>query len=280
MSSFVTNAGTRRGKRSRYGTTTQNTQSSLASHTDSTINTHIYKADTIQPKLRPAVIGNEQSNGLTIQGTHEFSRTGASNPDDRTIPLGTSGERSDGAREDHLNRPEFPINLNARGILTFPDPIKIKAIEGDVSIKGNLAITGEVTSVSSIPISFISTLQDTVGGFVTQTTSTGIQTPVNNNMAHLYININWSASGMGAAQAVQISGLPALKEGIFTLHGLAGIAVTKIGAHIVGVVDTDGNTTMELYQVDNTTHGPLIAVLGADVSAPGQMIVDAMVRLH
>ncbi len=228
MSSFVTNAGTRRGKRSRYGTTTQNTQSSLASHTDSTINTHLHKADTIRPKLRHAVIGNEQSNGLTIQGTHEFARIGASNPDDRTIPLGTSGERSDGAREDHLNRPEFPINLNARGILTFPDPIKIKAIEGDVSIKGNLNVAGEIASISSIPISFTPTLQDTVGGFVTQTMSVGTQTPIGNNMTHLYINIAWNASGLGAAQAVQISGLPALKEGIFAIHGLLGIAVTAV----------------------------------------------------
>jgi len=71
-----------------------------------------------------------------------------------------------------------------------------------------------------------------------------------------------------------------LKEGIFAIHGLLGIAVTAVGSHMIGVVVNDGNTTMELYQVDNTTHGAIIAVVGADISTPGQIVIDGMARLN
>ena len=279
MSSFVTNAGTRRGKRSRYGTTTQNTQSSVASHTDSTINTHLHKADTIRPKLRHAVIGNEQSNGLTIQGTHEFSRTGASNPDDRTIPLGTSGERSDGAREDHLNRPDFPVRLNARGLLTFPDPIKIPVIEGNMHVKGTLSATSIETPAATVT-TFTPVLTDALGNFVTQTTSEGILTSQHGDVGHLKISIIWSANALAAAEVLTITGLPSLKEGIYLVHGVTGMAVNNIGAHFIAVVDNDGDTLMSLHEVNNTTFAVQTPLTGSQTTTAGQLVINDIVRTH
>ena len=273
MSSFVTNAATRRGKRTRYGTTAQNTQSSLASLTDSTINTHLNIADTIRPKLRHAVIGNETSNGLTIQGTHEFPRMGASNPDNRTIPLGTSGERSDGAREDHLNRPEFPVRLNARGILTFPDPIKIKAIEGDLEVKGTLSaktITGTTSSTSFTPV-----LEDDIGNLATLTTASGLVTTVG-DLVFLQISLIWSASAIASAGKIQIIDLPAMKEGTFLIHAVKGLAVNNVGAHFIGVINNDGDTIMSLHEVNNTTFAAQSFVTGAQHDVTGQLIVNGM----
>jgi hypothetical protein len=279
MSSFVTNAGTRRGKRSRYGTTIQNTKSSLASHTDSTINPRLHKTDTIQPKLRHAVIGNEQSNGLTIQGTHEFHRLGPSNPDDRTIPLGTSGEDAAGWKTlDRLNRPDFPITLNARGILTFPDPIKIKSIEGDLDIQGTLTARTIVTP--DTVTTFTPVLTDALGNFVTQTTSDGVLTSQHGDTGHLKISIIWSANALAAAEVLTITGLPSLKEGIYLVHAVAGMAVDNIGAHFIAVVDNDGDTLMSLHEVNNTTFAAQSPLIGSQTTTAGQFIIDAVVRSH
>jgi hypothetical protein len=280
MSSFVTNAATRRGKRARYGTTTQNAQSSLASHTDSTINTHLYKADTIRPKLRHAVIGNEQSNGLTIQGTHEFSRTGASNPDNRTIPLGTSGEDSIGRQTlDHLNRPDFPVRLNARGILTFPDPIKVKSIEGDLDVRGVITARSIVTPAATVT-TFTPVLTDALGNLVTQTTSEGVFTSQHGDTGHLKISIIWSANALAAAEVLTITGLPSLKEGIYLVHAVTGMAVNNVGAHFIAVVDNDGDTLMSLHEVNNTTFAAQSPVTGSQTTTAGHFVINDIVRTH
>ena len=277
MSSFSTNAGTRRGKRACYGVSVQNTQVGTASISDSTINKQIIKADTIQRKLQHATIGGDNVNGLTIRGTFEDSRMGATNPDDRTIPLGTSGDSSRLDRaNDTLARPDFPIQLNGKGILTFPQPIKIKAIEGDLNVSGTIT-AGTIGSTSTVT-NFTPVLTDFGGNFVNQTVSIGILEE-SHGIAHITVSIQWDSSASLDGSALEITGLPAMQEQIVLVHGFYGVAVNKVGAHLVGEVDAGTPTVLDLHEVDNTTFAASTRFDGTQVDTAGQLYFSAMVRL-
>ena len=277
MPTFVSNAGTRRGKRSCYGLAARNVDTKSKSAFASRIDTSIITVDSVKPVQQSAVIGNANATGLTIQGSNQVSRLGATNPDDRTIPLGTSGEASNGFREDNLYRPDFPIKLNARGLLSFPDPIKIPTIEGNVHVSGTLT-AGLISTPTAITL-FTPILTDALGNFVTQTTSIGVMSSPHGDTAHMKVSIIWSANALAAAEVLTITGFPPLKEGIYLIHAMAGAAVNNVGGHFVAVVDNDGDTLMSLHEVNNTTFAAQSPMTGSQTTTAGQFVINDIVRL-
>tara|TARA_R110002096_G_scaffold45640_2_gene122403 strand:- start:1801 stop:2637 length:837 start_codon:yes stop_codon:yes gene_type:complete len=278
MPAFVSNAGTRRGKRSCYGLVAQNVDSKPKSAFASRINTSIITADSVQPGQQSAIIGSPNATGLTIQGSNRISRLGATNPDDRTIPLGTSGEASNGFREDNLYRPDFPIKLNARGLLSFPDPIKIPTIEGNLHVSGT--ITAGTITAPTIITNFTPILTDALGNFVTQTTSVGVISSVHGDTAYMKVSIIWSANALAATEVLTITGFPPLKEGIYLIHAMAGAAVNNVGGHFVAVVDNDGDTLVSLHEVDNSTFAAQSPMTGNQTTTAGQFVINGIVRLN
>ena len=275
----VTNGATRQGKRGRYGNYRQQGITTPFSSTNSQISPTITTATNLVPNVSSAVIGHSDANGLTINGTYGFSNKGPSNPDNRDIPIGRSGVNSEGSRPlDRLVRPDFPVRLNARGILTFPDTIKIPSIEGDVGVRGVVTARSFIISETNTP--FTPSLKDMLGNTVTQTLSDGMLTKGAGGLAHLKINIIWSASTLDNASELIIDGLPSLKEGMYLMHAITGMAVNTVGAHFTATVNNDGDTTMILREVDNTTFSSGVAVIGSHTAAQGQFVINDIVRTH
>lgn len=139
MSSFTSNYNTRSSKRAK----------TQGFRTAQELMTGVVNSRTVldpgNPQLRPTrrqtktqstVIGSQESRGLVIRGPMQYDP-------DRDLAL----EQYEGfEREREERKPSYNITHSGIGVLKFPQPIRIPAIEGNVGISGDVHIAGKITA--------------------------------------------------------------------------------------------------------------------------------------
>ena len=117
-------------KSASHGTKSSNT---LARHSANlTLNASGTRASKRQ---RFASIGDSDSSGLIINGTHEAHERLGTNPDDATPPISGRSLRS----------PDYPISFSGLGTPKFTSNIRLAGIDGSTSISENLIVSGDLT---------------------------------------------------------------------------------------------------------------------------------------
>ena len=119
---FISGPAQRRGVRStRVGISQQNAQSSVSGLPAGDNLNQVERATTTR---KYSSIGDPESSGLIIQGTH-YSH----------VNEGQSPPR----------HPDFPISFSGHGIPKFTTPIRLGAIDSNLNVNGNTNINGSLT---------------------------------------------------------------------------------------------------------------------------------------
>ena len=121
MSSFITSAPQRRGnKAARIGNSYSSASSSNAGFPKNK-RTHAELSKNLRSKQRTTIIGDSNSNGLVIQGSHEK-------------------DGHDPNSDAHDRENEFPVIYSGRGVLSFKSPVKISSIDSSTNVNGTLSV--------------------------------------------------------------------------------------------------------------------------------------------
>ena len=161
MSSFITSAPQRRGnKAARIGNSYSSASSSNAGFPKNK-RTHAELSKNLRSKQRTAIIGDSNSNGLVIQGSHEK-------------------DGHDPNSDAHDRENEFPVIYSGRGVLSFKSPVKISSIDSSTNVNGTLSVTEDV--IVGNGITFDNGL-NTMSEYSTGTWTPGFISPGGQNVA-------------------------------------------------------------------------------------------------
>jgi len=275
MSYFVTNNNTRRTKRSRVHHTFPDDTNTVGAvpFSGDTGTGFSFSAQSRDPHLVETTIGSHNSKGLVIVGSSalgDFHHP--TNPDDRDIALGTSGEDGglhDGKPNDTLANPPFPVTFTGPGYLAFQSGFSVPQIIGNTHIRGDLLIDGTLTvrNETTTSLVFAPVIQDALGNELT-----GVAT-VSNYVIHDQIHylealFTWTDFvDLDPTSAIRITGLPTtfsytgLGAPLVLPHG--GIATDFVGGAFHMYTNSGGNY-LELQQIDMTTGAAPVSVLGSN----------------
>lgn len=276
MSSFCTNRATRQGKRSRTeGTSVRNALASGKTPEGENILYNTGMGDSVRrTTLTYTTIGSDTSKGLTIVGGLAYpDHMSGSNPNDREIPLGTSGVSSTlgdtyGVFPDTaISDPEYPIQLSGPGHLKFPQPIAIPVIRGNVHVTG--ALTWQYSTAESSASSL--SIEDSLGNSFTGIANAGVIVR-QGGLRYVSMGISWTGRGV-AAGALFVTGLPvpaAIDAGRLHIVVESGLASSYIG----GTVQLRYNGTgYALVEKDCNSGATETALTSANFSTGGTIYV-------
>jgi hypothetical protein len=289
--SFTTNNNTRRTKRARTHGIAADTSGAVAGSSGLSQFAHnpSISSTARKPTLVETVIGSHSSKGLTIMGgsaNDDFHH--GTNPDGRSIALGTSGEDdglTDGFPNSNLAHPPFPISYQGNGYMRFMNPISIPTIIHPVHIKGDTTFGGDVTIAGSLfvvspPITFVPVIQDALGNELTGATSDSVYLS-DSGVDYFELTITWTGVGsLDPAEEMRLTGLPltnysATSEPDMTGHG--GVATTAIGGQFHTLI-VPGQSYIVLQEVDQSAGTASTALLGANFYAAGEIRIRGHLR--
>jgi len=282
MSSFTTNNNTRRTKRSRTINSVH-----VGSQADSKVITNNSIVVGKNSLLVETVIGSHNSKGLVIVGGSAGRDLNQPfNPDERDIPLGESTLNGDLA--DTLANPPFPVSFLGPGYLKFQNEISVPSIKGDVTINGNLLVTGSVTAETLAGLSgpeavelFDPVVEDSAGNEFDGVTVRGTyEANVAGDTDHYTVTFSWTGkTNISAVNAIRITGFPFtdyVASQVDTFES-SGVFTTQIGAsHIVTLRGT-GVNGVDLKAHD-TTSGTRSDVLGFNFLTSGSMYISGFLK--
>jgi hypothetical protein len=90
-------------------------------------------------RRKHCIIGDQNSSGLIIQGSHTLENSLGINPEGTTPATNSKS----------LRHPDFPISFSCLGIPKFISPIRIEAIDGPLRVSGDLSVGGNILGGTS-----------------------------------------------------------------------------------------------------------------------------------
>lgn len=214
-------------------------------------------------------IGNIGTTGVTFLASQTNPQNTATNPNGRLIPMGTSGDPSrQDKSNDTLAFPDYPLQLSGRGVMSFPQPVKLNSILGGLSVKGT--VTCDEINTPNKQETFTPVLKDALGNTVTQTTSLGTITH-HHGYGHILISVEWNASTLDPAENIVLEGLPSLPAQCFHVQNIKGFDADTTGNNIIGKIDVGPSNVIEFFEIE----GPdPLEVKGSQVDSVGQIIIS------
>jgi hypothetical protein len=263
--SFVTGTAQRRGSVSAtVGTSFQNVPASSPYPQSDLLRQSKGINRSTTKRHKTATIGDSQSTGLSIQGTHQFRTNEGTNPDGTTPPLTGGGQ---------LDNPDFPISYNGRGTLKFVSPIRITTVDGPLNVNGSVysnqgILTGDPPEV----IAFTPSMGSATADFTLDAGNSASTYFVSVDHVVVHVHIVWTDKGtVGDEDDIFVKGLPFLSES--QVHRIplstSKIIALQVGSHYVG--ELAGNSTdIQLYSTDSMT-GEEIFVEGVQCQDTGSV---------
>jgi len=265
MSSFTTNNNSRRTKRARvHGVLPDNGSGTIGSSAGKSFEHNSTLSVTgRKPGLVDTHIGSHNSRGLVINGggaESDFHQ--ADNPDDRTIPLGQSGEDDglvNGYPNHTLAHPPFPVTFTGPGYLAFQQEVAMPFIRGDMHVMGNMIVDGSLTILNEgVPAVFAPVITDALGNELDGATVVSSVYITFTEVDYFECEISWTGfTQLVAGQALRLTGFPltVYSEGsvpTFKAHG--GLSTNAIGGefHMQCVA---GQSYIEMEQLDPSCSG-------------------------